>query len=1435
MAESYSVEAILSARDAGFTAGMKAARKSTESLGSVLKKGLGFGAFAAIGSKATAVVGNSISDLIGGMNEASATWKTFSGNMTISGKTTKQTTKVRKDLQKFAEQTIYSSSDMASTYAQLAAVGTKNTTKLVKGFGGLASAAEDPKQAMKTLSQQATQMAAKPKVQWEDFKLMVEQTPAGVAAVAKTMGKSTQQMIKDVQDGKISTEEFFGAVAKTGTNKQFTKMATEYKTVGQAMDGLTETVSNKLQPAFDSVSAVGIKAISGVTDSLDKINGDAIAKKLGNIGKKAGKYWKILSRDTKEARSEVASAVDAVGSSLSKLNGSFGSEKSISNFKSVVDGAASGISEFSGFCEKHSDSIAKLITTLPKLLIAYKGFKIVKTLAPGIGSFSKAILSLAGKGIAGLAAKLFGVAAGETAAGNSAKVSNKAMLTMAKSTMMLGVGVLTIAAGFGILAASSIALANSGGAAIGVMVGMTGALVALTIGGMAAMKAFSQTPKRAQAGATALLALGTAVVLVAAGLAIMAASSIALANSGGAAIGVMVGMTGALVALTIGGMAAMKAFSQTPKRAQAGATALLALGTAVVLVAAGLAIMAASSIALANAGTPAIACMAGMVVAIVALAAGAAAVGPALTASSVGLIAFGAAVVLVGAGALLAAAAIKVISTTLPTLSEYGTSAAVSIAALGASMVAFGAGALVAGAGCVVLGAGLVVVGAGAVVAAAGVIALGAGATLLGAGLAISAASVTGLAGTLPALGAGAIASAAGFTALSASVLMLTPALIASSAGLVAIAASAAVGAGGLTIFGGAMVVASGGTVILAGTLKLVNSNMKTIASNAKSAGKSLKGMQSSVKVTSAGLDAIGSKAKSAMNKLANAFSNTASKAKSSGKKVGTGFTQGMQSDLNKAPTIASSAVSKVNAKLHSGRAGAHAAGAYISQGFASGMRSCLGQIEAAASRMVAAADKAIRAKAKIHSPSRVTKKDGKYMGTGLAKGMLSTTGKVKKASGKLVKAASTKKKTSIYAKTLKKKTSSVIKAGLKGVKKKTKKLLGSSKTTLLSAKKNRNYEDTAKNALDKYKTAVNKKVSSTTKSLKKKVDAVTKSYQKKYKKNAKLKKAYTNAGKNLKETITKKIKAQGNAAIKAVDKTLTALGKKYQEKYDAIVSDRSNFLSKMSDYGDLFTSDDYGFVSLVNFKSQTSQISKLASNMEHLKKVLPYDMMKDIQNLDTAQGLKYTNELLKKGDTWLKQYGKDYTNFIATAKKNANTYYQPYITKLDTEYVNAVTKAITDLQKKMNTIGTQASKGLVKGVSNKKNTQKVKKASNKLASTVPKTAKKKLKVHSPSRVMDSIAKYTVLGFVNRLESAKKNVQSAMQGIVDVPAQMAPSFAGNFNGELSSDYEYYTKAEYTVNVPLEINGKEFARATAQDTMVEQNRLQRRNSRKNGKV
>lgn len=219
---------------------------------------------------------SAIGSLSGDLSESSKAWQTFETNASTKHSQS-EIQAVKKELQDFATATIYSSSDMASTYSQLDAVGVASAQNLVKAFGGLAAASADPAQAMSTLSQQATQMAAKPKVAWEDFKLMLEQSPAGMAAVASEMGMSVQDLITNIQSGTVSTTDFFNAVEKAGTSDKFTKMATEYKTVDQAMDGLRETAVNKLQPAFDMISQVGINAISGISDSLDGINIDGLA------------------------------------------------------------------------------------------------------------------------------------------------------------------------------------------------------------------------------------------------------------------------------------------------------------------------------------------------------------------------------------------------------------------------------------------------------------------------------------------------------------------------------------------------------------------------------------------------------------------------------------------------------------------------------------------------------------------------------------------------------------------------------------------------------------------------------------------------------------------------------------------------------------------------------------------------------------------------------------------------------------------------------------------------------------------------------------------------------------------------------------------------------------------------------------------------------
>lgn len=275
----------------------------------------------------TALTGG-FESIISDLDESSKAWQTFEGNMHEFGKSDKEIRNVKKELQDFAQKSIYSASDMASTYAQLAAVGTKNTTELVKGFGGLAAASEDPKQAMKTLSQQATQMASKPKVAWEDFKLILEQSPAGMSAVAKSMGMSVGELTQKVQNGQVATQDLFDGITKAGTSDNFTKMATNYKTVGQAVDGLREGLTNKLQSAFDSSSKVGIKMVSNISKSIDNFDTKPMVNKLNGLISYITAHSKDISGifgSVKEIAADlIGGAWDAAKSTLTTIADMFG-------------------------------------------------------------------------------------------------------------------------------------------------------------------------------------------------------------------------------------------------------------------------------------------------------------------------------------------------------------------------------------------------------------------------------------------------------------------------------------------------------------------------------------------------------------------------------------------------------------------------------------------------------------------------------------------------------------------------------------------------------------------------------------------------------------------------------------------------------------------------------------------------------------------------------------------------------------------------------------------------------------------------------------------------------------------------------------------------------------------------------------------------------
>ena len=753
-------------------------------------------------SKGMGLAASGVRSMVGELNEASTSWQTFEGNMHQLGKSPAEINRAKSEMQKFAQQTIYSASDMSSTYAQLAAVGTKNTAKLVKGFGGLAAASDNPQQAMKTLSEQATQMAAKPKVQWQDFKLMLEQTPAGISAVAKTMGKSTTELIKNIQDGKVKTQDFLNAVAKTGTNANFSKMATQYKTVGQAMDGLKETLANKLQPQFDKVSQVGIKAVSGITDKLANLNWDA----LGNG---------ILS-----AISKIQPILTNLGNGFKQMFEGFNSSGA---GKSIVD---------------MFDSIADA------------GKKLTATLSKGKGgnSFFKQLGSLGGGALSSVAQAISGVA---NAVG---KMDPSSLMALARAFIVLkgglkGIAIMAIVKGLQQLNSLSPGTIENIASALTKLA--YAFIILKAVGkGMQMLKgihdAFSslrglKTPKMAtpevpkaggiaqSAGAylklgAALLMVGGSIAAAAGGFKLMADASSELAKSGGAAIAVFFGMLGAFAALAV--LAKVLGPSMLM-----GALGLVALGAALLLTGAGLKLVAGASDQLASSGGAAIGVFFGMLAAVAALAILVKFLGSSMIGASLGFLVFAGALVLIGIAIFIASAGMTLLATQLPVISQYGLSAAVGLLALAGAVAVFGVGALVAAVGVVVLGVGLIVLAAGLMIAAVGALLFGVALTLIAAMSLVAGAGLMIMAVAMVMIAPMTLIAAVGMLMLAVAMVMIAPMAMIAAVGMLMLSmALILVGPMAMVAAVGLMLLASASMMLAAGLAAVAAAAMMTAA-----------------------------------------------------------------------------------------------------------------------------------------------------------------------------------------------------------------------------------------------------------------------------------------------------------------------------------------------------------------------------------------------------------------------------------------------------------------------------------------------------------------------------------------------------------------------------------------------------------------------------
>lgn len=599
MSNDYIVTAVLMAKDRNFQSTFEAANKTTQTLGGKIKSGLGFGALAGIGAKAVGVVGSGLKSLVSELDNTNSAWTSFSSNMAMSGMGSKEIAKTKKDLQDYAGLTVYTSKDMAATYAQLYAVNRKTSTSLVKGFGNVAAAALDPAQAMKTLSMQATQMAARPKVQWEDFKLVLDQTPAGMSKVAKAMGMTTKELTKNVQEGKVKTEDFFKAIESLSTDKDLSKMAESYKTIGQAADGLTATLSKGLAPAWQVVSDVAIGGISKlmkVVDSgiggLSKIfkgTGKQLQKTAGAFERFAGTLsrnkgvmdvLKLTAKATSAALNALLKVVEKVSNGLNKMI----------KIEPRLPELAMGFGAISAIMKKTTGK--GLLTTLggklvKKLTTTVKGLNIFKRSA-------KKATEEVGETLAEGAAGMSNAGKAASSTGETVKKAGSTLMQSAKTFLVFGLAILTVAAGFWVLAQAATTVANGGPATIAVFFGMIVAIGALalvfsTLGeglnaAIPGMVAFGATVALVGLG---IALVGVAVYLVCAGIVKLSGALPAIAKNGtSAAIG-LVALAGGILAVALAAAAAgivLVALGSVAGIAAMGIGVLLAAGIAVAIV-----------------------------------------------------------------------------------------------------------------------------------------------------------------------------------------------------------------------------------------------------------------------------------------------------------------------------------------------------------------------------------------------------------------------------------------------------------------------------------------------------------------------------------------------------------------------------------------------------------------------------------------------------------------------------------------------------------------------------------------------------------------------------------------------------------------------------------------------------------------------------------
>ena len=620
----------------------------------------------------------------------------------------------------------------------------------------------------------------------------------------------------------------------------------------------------------------------------------------------------------------------------------------------------------------------------------------------------------------------------------------------------------------------------------------------------------------------------------------------------------------------------------------------------------------------------------------------------------------------------------------------------------------------------------------------------------------------------------------------------------------------------------------------------------------------------------------------------AKALSSSDGSAKKAGVKLGNDFAKGIASKSGAAKSAGSKVAKAGSSGASAQKSSFVSVGSNLSAGIASGIRSNSGAVSSAAREAVRAAVAAAKAEGKIHSPSRVMESDvGKWMPLGMAAGIRKHTKDVEDASGEMANASVEATATALgihspsrvyedaIGKNIPKGVAKGVRDGQTELNAEMNLAVNEALSAAKSASKKGNYSDIGNNLVSGISEALNTAKSRSSETVQEIIDQQTSKVSSKHdtaeknlqdkisktknkKKKAKLKKQLKKLKKqNAAEEKQLKIAGEKTAAAynDAFEKEADRLNKIAQEKLQELSDEYQEAYNNIKNKMDSLTDKQQSWGNIYNLDQNIMDIEKYQKNLKSLENKIPESMMEKILGMDIDAGNAYMAWFQHMSEAERQAYINKWNQQQSMSKTFSENFFGDDLAKLQANYESEMKTVTDDLQKEMKQAGVNIAKGLTAGMESE--TRNLSKSMKKICQNIIKTAKKTLKIHSPSREFTEIGSYDIQGAIKghekeapnlykqmgtisqnlaqKFAKAKLNVQdiqSRMQDAINLQMQTITTRMQPVVQTESSDGApsvVYTGPE-RIEVPVIVDGREITRMIAPYMDTELNTIATRKSR-----